>query len=257
MTTEFKNMSWLRGLITAFVFLTRVPMPHLDQVTPQDSGRALPLFPLVGLVLGAVLSITAWLLSPYLSSEITAAIIITVWVFFTGGLHIDGLADSADGWLGGLGDKERTLTIMKDPRCGSAAVMTVVCLLLLKFSAAVTLIEQQQWLVFIAAPVIGRCVSLILFLTTPYVSVQGLAQDFIDYASRSVVFGVTAVAIIGSGFLLGLAQLLLTLSVCALLLFALRQLMMARLGGNTGDTTGASLEIIEAAVMICACAVIY
>jgi len=252
MDNKLKKHPWLRGLITAFVFLTRVPMPRLDELTPQDSGRALPLFPVVGLCLGLVLAIAAYLLTPYLRAEIVAALIIVIWVFFTGGLHIDGLADSADGWLGGLGDKERTLTIMKDPRCGSAAVMTVTCLLLLKFTAALSLVEQELWMAFIAAPVLGRCVSLVLFLTTPYVSVQGLAQDFIDYASKPVVYGVITLAMMLSAALMGITPLLMTLLVCAMVLYGLHQLMMTRLGGNTGDTTGASLEIIETLVLICA-----
>jgi adenosylcobinamide-GDP ribazoletransferase len=64
-----------------------------------------------------------------------AALLLTVWVLLSGGLHLDGLADSADAWLGGFGDRERTLTIMKDPRSGPIAVVVLVLVLLLKFCA--------------------------------------------------------------------------------------------------------------------------
>ena len=84
-----------------------------------------------------------------------AALLLTAWVLLSGGLHLDGLADSADAWLGGFGDRERTLTIMKDPRSGPIAVVTLGLVLLLKFTALVALIEQHNGAALILAPLIG------------------------------------------------------------------------------------------------------
>jgi len=253
MTDSTPSSNWLRGLATAFMFLTRIPMPRLENFSAADSGKALPLFPLVGLVIGLVMAALGYLLSGLLPAGVIAALLLIVWVFITGGLHLDGLGDSADGWLGGTADRERTLQIMKDPRCGSAAVMTVGCLLIGKFAALQSLIELQLWPALIAAPLLGRCVALLLFLTTPYVSKQGLAQDFLDHANQRIVIGAIVLSALASIALLGWPLALITLAANALLLFGLRQLMMNRLGGNTGDTAGASLEIIELGVLICAC----
>lgn len=241
----------LRPLITAFMFLTRLPMPVLKDFQPQDSGRALAYFPVVGLAIGLLMLLIEQLIP--MPPLVLAAVLLTFWVFITGGLHIDGLADSADGWLGGTGDKERSLEIMKDPRCGSAALMAVGCLLIIKFAALASLLEQGQLVALLLAPLIGRCVPLILFLTTPYVRKDGLAQHFITYSSKPAVATVLLAMLLLCFISLSLTTALIVLSSCAIVLLGLRYLMMDRLQGNTGDTTGAAVEIIEATVLMALC----
>ncbi|WP_439135338.1 adenosylcobinamide-GDP ribazoletransferase [Pseudomaricurvus sp.] len=238
-----------RALITAFLFLTRLPMPRLDDYDPADSGRAFPVFPLVGLVIGGLLTLSAMALNPFLPSGVIAAIIMTLWVLITGGLHLDGLGDSADGWLAG-GDRERTLEIMKDPHSGSASVIIIGCLLLLKFSALSALIAHQQWWVMCLAPVLARAMALLLLLTTPYVSPRGIATDFLKHACRQHMRIGVAVAWILAVVILPLPQTLILMLTVALLFAGLRSLMMRRLEGATGDTSGALIEIMEAAVLI-------
>ena len=84
-------------------------------------------------------------------------------------MHLDGLADTADAWVGGFGDKLRTLQIMKDPSCGPIGVLSLVIICLLKFALVYVLIEQHQSLFLICIPILGRMVPSIMFLTTPYV----------------------------------------------------------------------------------------
>lgn len=101
----------------ALQFLSSLPIRLPGMPTPQELGRSLLFYPLVGLLFGAIL----WALNGLLLGTpllLHAALLLTVWVLLSGGLHLDGLADSADAWLGGFGDRERTLTIMKDPRSG-------------------------------------------------------------------------------------------------------------------------------------------
>lgn len=252
-TRSWQRSNRLRGLVTATMFLTRIPVPTLDDYSPQDSGRSLPWFPIVGLLLGGLLLCIAVLMSDHLAAGPLAAILLLVWVFTTGGLHLDGLGDSADGWLGGQGDRQRTLEIMKDPSSGSAAVMTVVCVLLAKYAALSVLLEQQAWAALVVAPMLGRCVSLLLFRTTAYVSPRGLAQDFIDYASPRALDGVLALCVVLTIMFLGWKSTLLTLLLALTMLWCLRWLMLKRLGGSTGDTAGASVEIIEMTVLLAAC----
>src|ERR1700712_2599859 len=123
-------------------------------------------YPWVGVLFGSLLMALNLLLegAPQL---LHAALLLTVWVLLSGGLHLGRLADSADAWLGGFGDRERTLTIMKDPRSGPIAVVTLVLVLLLKFAALLALIEQQHSVFLIIVPLIGRSAMLGLFLTTP------------------------------------------------------------------------------------------
>ncbi|MBR7215090.1 adenosylcobinamide-GDP ribazoletransferase [Pseudomonas sp. B2021] len=232
----------------ALQFLSSLPIRLPGMPQPQELGRSLLFYPLVGLLFGVLL----WGLNQVLLGApllLHAALLLTAWVLLSGGLHLDGLADSADAWLGGFGDRERTLSIMKDPRSGPIAVVTLGLVLLLKFSALVALIEQHNGTALILAPLIGRASMLALFLTTRYVRAGGLGQALSDHLPRIVgqqmlILSGLACILIG-GFNGGIAVLL-----AALCFVWLRQLMVKRLGGTTGDTAGALLELLEVAVLV-------
>lgn len=232
----------------ALQFLSSFPIRLPGMPTPEQSGRSLLFYPLVGLVFGVVLMALSALLhgAPLL---LHAALVLTAWVLLSGGLHLDGLADSADAWLGGFGDRERTLTIMKDPRSGPIAVVTLVLVLLLKFVAIVALIQQQYGIGLLLAPVIGRAALLGLFLDTPYVRQGGLGQALADHLPRRLGCQVLWVVAIGCCVIAGGAGVVALLMAIAVF-FWLRHLMIRRLGGATGDTAGALLELLEVAVLI-------
>jgi adenosylcobinamide-GDP ribazoletransferase len=215
---------------------------------PEEMGRSLLFYPLVGLLFGGILWASNWLLqgTPLL---LHAALLLTIWVLLSGALHLDGLADSADAWLGGFGDRERTLTIMKDPRSGPIAVVTLVLVLLLKFAALLALIEQQQAVALVIVPVIGRAALLGLFLTTPYVRAGGLGQALAEHLPRSVGVQVLAVSALACGLVAGVSGVF-AVVLAALVFFWLRQVMLRRLGGTTGDTAGALLELLEMVVLV-------
>lgn len=232
----------------ALQFLSSLPVRLPGMPAPQELGRSLLFYPLVGLLFGGVLFALNGLLSgtPLL---LHAALLLTVWVLLSGALHLDGLADSADAWLGGFGDRERTLTIMKDPRSGPMAVVTLVLVLLLKFAALLALIEQGHSAVLIIVPLIGRSALLGLFLTTPYVRAGGLGQALADHLPRKTGWQVLAVSVLVCALIAGLSGVFAVL-LAALVFVWLRQVMLRRLGGTTGDTAGALLELLEVAVLV-------
>ena len=232
----------------ALQFLSSLPVRLPGMPAPQELGRSLLFYPLVGLLFGGILWGLNWLMlgAPLL---LHAALLLTVWVLLSGALHLDGLADSADAWLGGFGDRERTLTIMKDPRSGPIAVVTLVLVLLLKFAALLALIEQQHALALIIVPLLGRSALLGLFLTTPYVRAGGLGQALADHLPRSAGKQVLAVSGLACVLIAGLSGFFAV--VLAVALFAwLRRIMLRRLGGTTGDTAGALLELLEVAMLV-------
>lgn len=122
------------ALVLAFQFLTRIPVYRVFSIAstippPQVAGKALLYYPIVGAVIGGgliLLPITFNYAHIAVSPHIQAGLVLVLWVWITGGLHLDGLADSADAWLGGFGDKQRTLDLMKDPTCGPSAVVVLV-----------------------------------------------------------------------------------------------------------------------------------
>lgn len=228
----------------ALQFLSSLPVSLPGMPAPRELGRSLLFYPLVGLLFGLLL----WLASLLLQgtpAPLHAALLLTLWVLLSGALHLDGLADSADAWLGGFGDRERTLHIMKDPRSGPIAVVTLVLVLLLKFCALWVLVEQGVGAQLLLAPLIGRAAMLGLFLCTPYVRPGGLGQALADHLPRRTAGWV----LLGSGlFCLVLGGWIVAL---ALAVFAwLRHLMCRRLGGATGDTAGALLELLELGVVL-------
>ena len=232
----------------ALQFLSSLPVRLPGMPEPGQLGRSLLFYPLVGLLFGGLL----WALDGLLLGApllLHAALLLTAWVLLSGGLHLDGLADSADAWLGGFGDRERTLLIMKDPRSGPIAVVTLVVVLLLKWAALVALIEQEQALALLVVPMLGRGALLGLFLTTPYVRAGGLGQALADHLPRRLGWQVLSACALGCLLLLGWAGLW-TLVVATLVFIGLRGMMLRRLQGCTGDTAGALLELLETAVLV-------
>lgn len=232
----------------ALQFLSSLPIRLPGMPEPEQLGRSLLFYPLVGLLFGVIL----WLLNLGLSGApllLHAALLLTVWVLLSGALHLDGLADSADAWLGGFGDRERTLTIMKDPRSGPIAVVTLVLVLLLKFCALLALIEQGHALMLLIVPLLGRAALLGLFLTTPYVRAGGLGQALADHVPRRAGWWVLGASALACLLIAGVTAIV-ALVVAFVGFVWLRQVMMRRLGGTTGDTAGALLELLEMAVLV-------
>jgi adenosylcobinamide-GDP ribazoletransferase len=238
------SISLMRSLLAALGFLTRVPVPAWVFKDARATKASLAWYPAVGLLIGGVLWSLAWLGSD-LPPLLRAALLLLVWTALTGALHLDGLADSADAWVGGLGDRERTLEIMKDPRSGPMGVTAVVLVLLLKFAALASLpfAGAALWM----APMLARTAITAAFLCTPYVRSQGLGSALTDSPRLACVVGVlAAVAVAACSGWHGMRAL-----VAVSVVFACwRYACMHRLGGMTGDTLGALTELAEAAVLV-------
>ena len=235
-------------LLIALQFLTRWPIRLAGMPTSEQIGRSLLWYPLVGLLIGLLLLGAQQLLGDT-PALLQAALLLAIWVGISGGLHLDGLADSADAWAGGFGDRERTLRIMQDPRSGPIAVVVLVLLLLLKLVALAALLDAELSLALLLAPLLGRSALLALFLTTPYVRRGGLGQALADHLPRALGWRVLLASALAA-VLLGGGSGVLVVLVALALFWLLRRLMCQRLGGTTGDTAGALLELLECAVLV-------
>lgn len=244
-------MKWLgywlvTPLLIALQFLTIIPIRLPKLPTAQQNAASLLFHPLVGLFLGAIL----WLLAGVISLPVmlTSCLVLVAWVWLTGGLHLDGLADTTDGWVGGYMDQARTLSIMKDSHIGAMGVLSLVVVLMLKWAAIYSLLSSKLPLGFLAVPLLGRLAVLILFLTTPYVSSNGLGTS-LQGASAGLSKLVLGLYLLVTLCLLGL-QAYPVLLVWGLAIVYLRRIFIKRLDGVTGDTLGASIEIIETTLLI-------
>lgn len=237
-------MSYIKSALIALQFLTQIPVTFKQYPDVKTQGGSLIFYPLIGAFIGSLLSLSAWLLADS-AHLLSAAIILTVWVVITGALHIDGLADSCDAWIGGHGDKKRSLEIMKDPASGPIAVVMVLCMLLLKLAAIHAILASGHYLLLIAAPLVARSLLPFLLLLTPYVRKNGIGALMIANAPKKPVYISAAIGLVLASLLGSLGVTLLA----GLAVVGLRSLMIKRLDGLTGDTAGASVELLETVVV--------
>lgn len=235
----------MRGLLAAIGFLTCIPVPARVFGGAAARARSLAWYPAVGAMLGALLIALAWALRD-VNPLLRASLILVAWIALTGALHLDGLADSADAWAGGMGDRARTLAIMKDPATGPMGVVAIVLVLLLKFTALASL-SKPAWSTLLLAPLLARAALVALFLTTPYVRPGGLGDD-LQRAPRIACLIVLAFSSAGCAIARwrGVWMLLVATAMFALW----RRAGLRRIGGCTGDTAGALAEMIETAVLV-------
>jgi adenosylcobinamide-GDP ribazoletransferase len=235
----------LKPLLIALQFLTRFPV-KTGNWSDRDIGRSMLFYPLVGLLLGVALAAVGAALRGA-APGVVAAVLLALWVLATGALHLDGLADSADAWVGGFGDPQRTLDIMRDPRCGPVAIAVVALVLIAKFATLEALLATNALLAVATAPVLGRAAPPLLFATTRYVRASGVGTALAQWLPRKSAVVVAA----AFGLAAGIANLWMMLG-AAVAFVALRALMVQRIGGTTGDTAGAMVELIETAALLVA-----
>jgi len=247
-------MKILRDLSLAIRFLTIIPVISFpppnntnqnEEVLEENFANSMAFFPLVGMLIGLLLVFLRRIFY-YLpvSSLVGDTLVLIVWIWLSGGLHLDGFADSVDGFLGGH-NKEEILKIMKDSSTGAKGVVALVSLLLLKF---VLLVEMPLFLKDAAlffTPTIGRWSMVIAaFLGNPARLKNSMGKLFIDYVSwREVIFASLTMAAIGI-LLFRLYFLPLVIIGIGIVLLILKY-CQKKIGGISGDILGAINEIVE------------
>jgi adenosylcobinamide-GDP ribazoletransferase len=232
----------------ALTFLTKLPWPWHGEATSEDLARSLFWFPWVGAILGLIY-LAAWsVLLRLFPAPAAAAVLVCLGVVITGGLHLDGLADTIDG-LGGGRDPEDRRRIMKDSRVGAFGVLALILALLVKFAffqAAATQGWRGELILF---PILSRWGMVYLAYLSPYARPEGgLGQAMTTGVSQRVASGASLSAVILAVVLLGLKGLVLWGGVW-LLAYLVSRYFRRVLGGVTGDVLGAANEIIEVAVL--------
>ena len=239
-------MKYLLPLLIAIQFLTKLPI-HLPNIpTPKQNAYSVLYYPLIGVLMGVIL----WIGAIYLPVPTIAkgAILTAFWVWITGGLHLDGLADSIDGFVGGYGNQQKTLDIMKDPHIGAMGVMAIVIALLLKFAFIVELLKMGYFLGLVIAPIFGRLSLLFLLLTTPYVRQNGLGLALSQHLPKKLTLMVLLLSLLAI-FIISINIAMMTIFIFLLMGLYLRQWFIQRIGGITGDTLGAGVEMMEVLIL--------
>ena len=232
----------MKSFFIALQFLSRIHVVTQTVWTEADFGRSVIFFPLVGTVIGAVLCLAYAGISLWFSQPYMAVLLVLCWLLVTGGLHADGLMDTADGLFSGR-SRERMLEILKDSCVGSNGVVAFVSCTALKICFLANLPQQAVCAVLLAVPTAARFGVLIGIFQFPYVRQQGLGQAFVQYAPRRALVkaflcALPPLAVAGWGYFLLLGAVM-------LISLGLNTYIARRLGGVTGDTYGAVIELSE------------
>ncbi|MCK5121258.1 MAG: adenosylcobinamide-GDP ribazoletransferase [Methylococcales bacterium] len=235
----------MNSFLLALQFLTIIPVTRSFIASDKQLGASAVFYPIVGLLIGALLVLLAYFIGN-MPLPIQAALILTLWVLLTGGLHLDGLADCADAWVGGLGSQQRSLEIMKDPAAGPIAVVILVLVLLLKWTMISYVLEKQAFEVLLITPMLGRLALLIMMLFTTYVRVDGLGAKIVANLPNDSAKAVSLLSLLISAYYLGV----LAIAFMLIMLFIIKYHAKKRLGGVTGDVYGAAVELVEVSILL-------
>jgi len=231
------------GFFLALRFLSIIPIPGKAEATERQLGRATAWYPVVGILLGALLYGCAYLFTRLWSPLSTAFLCLAVWTLFTRGLHLDGLADTFDG-LGAGAHRDKRLAIMKDSRIGVFGVVALCLVLLAKFAILTELVGVFRIREIILVPALGRWSMLLAIFSFPSAVPSGLGYRVKQHCRWSqLIFG-TAVTAACAWFFLGPLGLA-VLAAVAVVSAAMGLLFVGKIGGCTGDSYGALCEISE------------
>lgn len=236
----------LTRLILAIQSLTRL---HLASI-PWDEvnfGRSTAFFPMVGLLLGGIMWAVAETTGRYYPALVVAVLIVGAEIIITGGMHLDGFMDSMDGLFSGR-PRERKLEIMRDSRVGANGVIAVVVLMLLKITLLVQL-PKPFWAVLPLMAATGRWANVYCLRMFPYARAEGLGKAYQKYTTLPDVLFAFLVVLTAGYLLLGLEGLLLPVAATMFVHLLARQINHT-LGGLTGDTYGAIIEITEVVILM-------
>ena len=236
------------SLLVAVQFLTHLPTPAGLPVTGPALGRALGWFPVVGLVLGAMLAVADAALSTILPRPIVDAGLLVLLAALTGGLHLDGFMDTCDGLFSMRPPADR-LAIFRDSRVGSFGVVGAATLLLTQWAALGALPAASRAAMLLTTLALARWAMVYAIVAFPYGRPEGLGRRFKEQAGGRALLGATIVAAVAAAVLLGLPGLAaLALAAAATWLFA--RYCLGRLPGLTGDTYGALDELVETLLLV-------
>ncbi len=228
----------IKGFIILLQFMTRIPIPVKIEYDEEKLGKSIKYFPLVGLIIGFFLFAVNFLAGKVIENrQITAVVVIIAEILITGLIHIDGLADTADG-LFSYTDKERMLEIMKDSRIGTNGTVALI----LYFLAKMVFLSEVKPEYILLYPIISRLSTSINAGLGEYARKKGMSNGIIEKnGKKEAVISVVITAALSFAVLRFKGLIVMALAILFILLFMKN--VKRKIDGITGDTMGASLEL--------------
>lgn len=233
----------MRLFMTAMQFLTIIPLPSIGSYRDGDMGRSMRWFPLAGLVIGAALAASDLALRTFLPQPLVSLILVALLALITGALHLDAVADVADGF-GARGSRERFLAVMKDSSTGAIGVAALALHLLLKWQALVALPGPSRLAGILLFPLVGRLGMTLATFGSKSARQDGLGAAFAPDVTGFDLCIAGCSAALAVFFIAGWRGFI-PLAVAAAFPLVTKWYFHRRLGGVTGDIIGATGELAE------------
>lgn len=256
----------MKTFLIAWQFLTRLPLKRDLQASNEEFATSIKAYPLVGFCLGLLiflLNLFFWKVLKF-PLFLQAVLILILEVALTGGIHLDGLMDCADGFLNNFHkDKEEIIKIMKDSRVGANGVLVLVSFLLLKLALLLSLVRGKTWLL-ILVPIFSRWLLLYLSVFYPYGGLKGSLGGMVigqkkkkEFLSGSlstlvlVLVTLVGVQVISQEAILEIGIYASSFGLSSFLLGRfLAERVQRKFAGITGDLLGAALEISQVFMLL-------
>ncbi|MBU0547579.1 MAG: adenosylcobinamide-GDP ribazoletransferase [Candidatus Omnitrophica bacterium] len=241
----------MSNFLLAVQFLTILPL-KIRNFNDKKMAWALIYFPVVGLFIGSMLLGLNTLLSILgISPAVANIILVIVLIILTGGMHLDGLADTADAFLSGKAKKEM-LEIMRDSHVGVMGVLALISIILLKIGLLSSVYVAVKPVALILMCILSRWSVVLIMYLFPYARQEGKARLFIQ-GMNSKIFILSTIVVVICSFLIWYIPGLIALSLAALCAYAIGKFVSRKIGGVTGDTLGATIELTEIATLLTVC----
>ncbi len=244
----------IQQFVFAIQFLTRIPVPVKINYKDELPAKSMAYYPLVGAVLGIVLICIDIIISGLFPHSIVNILILIIFIYLTGGLHLDGFMDSIDGLFSGRGE-DRVLEIMHDSRTGAFGVIAVILLILLKYLLLVELVTIYRYPVIFLMPVISRWHLVFAANNYPLAGGSKLGSNFSKYLTwkqlAAATFWLILLAVlvyIITGF--PPCFIIIIFTVCWLFTLLFARYVQKKIEGLTGDIYGAINELLEVLVLL-------
>lgn len=237
---------YLNGALVAVEFLTPLRLRRVQTYEDRVFAEALGWYPLAGLLIGGMLVVADWGLSRLLPPEPTAVLLVALLALASGGLHLDGVADTADG-MALQGDRAARLGVMSEGNTGPAGVMALVLVLLAEWAALAALPEPVRAPALLVAPVLARWTVVPVGVIFPPARPRGLGHAMQQGLWPAAAPLATAIGAVTALILFGPAGLVLVViaGIAAVLLAGAAARMLE---GVTGDVFGAAIEVSQVVV---------
>ena len=242
----------MKLFLATLAFMSRIPVPErwMQGLAVDQYVRGIVTFPMVGVVLGALSGLVFILLDGWCGIPLAALFAVLALALLTGGFHLDGLADTCDGVFSAR-TRERMLAIMRDSRLGTHGGLALLVVVLAKVLviAELALREMPVLTVLMVACAAGRGVSVLLMYGHRYAREEGLGNLFIGKITLTQTLVTLGIIALLAAMLLGLTGLL-ALGITLIAIYLIGLMLKRTLGGQTGDTLGAAIELGEVIFML-------